>query len=112
MPAPAEPALAHRAELAFDLGQRGLKGLAADGTRSSLREDIFALQVESLLFAFAHGALRCGQTPRVFGFKTAVGARPPVACKAFAICSSTDLLSQPRAISSFYECFPALRPAQ
>ncbi len=31
---------------------------------------------------------------------------------AFAICSSTDLLSQPRAISSFYGEFAATRPAQ
>ena len=32
-------------------------------------------------------------------------------CKAFAICSSTDLLSQPRAISSFYEGFAPFNPA-
>ncbi len=50
-------------DLGFDLRERGFESGAARWIRSSLREDIFALQLKRLFLSFLVSAVQRGLTP-------------------------------------------------
>jgi len=112
------PFSAYSLNLGFDLNQRGFEGGTPDGIGRLLRKDVFALQTQCLFFPLPRCAPMLGCAPILIAHLAIIGIPPhrrglaPGFSKAFAICSSTDLLSHPRAISSFYEGFVWPRPAE
>ena len=88
-------------DLSLDLLQRSFKRSPARWVRGPLRENVLSLQAQCLFLASL--VARCVRLPFVLphSSRSPLGAAPDE-LSAFAICSSTDLLSHPRAISSFY----------
>ena len=70
---PGSQTLAHRLDLPFNLGQRGLQGGTPGRIRGPLRKNILSLQVERLSLALNLGMTLLGQPSRVFTYKAGAG---------------------------------------